>query len=138
MVSLAVVAANAAELKWHTDLSEATAKAKAENKRVFVEFTGSDWCPPCKKLHKDVLESEEFAQHAAKNYVLVELDFPRRKEQSEELKSANKALAKQFKVSGYPTVVILDGEGNELHRKVGYGGDSAKDYIAALESGTAK
>jgi protein disulfide-isomerase len=138
VASLAILAANAAELKWHTSLPDATAKAKAENKLVFVEFTGSDWCPPCKKLHKDVLESEDFATYAAKNYVLVELDFPRRTEQSEELKKANKALAQEFKVKGYPTVLVLNADGKELYRSVGYGGGTAKDYIAKLQEGTAE
>jgi len=138
VASLAIVTANAAELKWHTDLPAAKAKAKADNKLVFLEFTGSDWCPPCKKLHADVLDSKEFADYAAKTFVLVELDFPRRKAQSEDLKKANKALAKEFGIEGYPTVIILDGDGKELLRKVGFGGGSAGDYIAKLKEGTAK
>lgn len=138
VASLAIVTANAADLKWHTSLPDAQAKAKAENKLVFLEFTGSDWCPPCKKLHADVLESKEFADYAAEKFVLVELDFPRRKEQSADLKKANKALAKDFGIEGYPTVIILDGSGKELLRKVGYGGGSAGDYIATLKEATAK
>ena len=138
VLSLAVVAANAAELKWHTSLPDAKAKAKAEKKLVFVEFTGSDWCPPCKKLHSEVLASQEFADFAAKKFVLVELDFPRKKEQSADLKAANKALAKEFEIRGYPTVVVLDADGKELHRKVGYGGDSAKEYIAKLQDDIGK
>ena len=138
IASLAIVAANAADLTWHTSLPDAKAKAKAENKLVFVEFTGSDWCPPCKKLHKEVLKSEDFAEYAAGKYVLVELDFPRRKEQSEELKQANKALAKEFNVQGYPTVVILDTDGKELYRSVGYGGGTVADYIAKLKEGTGR
>jgi len=136
--SLAVAGLNAAELNWLTSLPDAKAKAKTENKLVFAEFTGSDWCPPCKKLHSEVLTSEAFAKYASDKFVLVELDFPRRKEQSEELKSANKALAKEFEIRGYPTVVVLDADGKELHRKVGYGGQSADDYIANLEEGIGK
>ncbi len=132
LVTLATVAAQAAELKWHTSLPDAKAVAKAESKQIFLEFTGSDWCPPCKKLHSQVLESDAFADFA-KNYVLVELDFPRNKEQSDELKAANKALAKEFKITGYPTVVILDADGKEVTRKVGYGGQSPQEYLAELK-----
>jgi protein disulfide-isomerase len=139
VASLAIVAANAAELKWHTSLPDAMAKAKAEKKLVFLEFTGSDWCPPCKQLHKEVLASKAFASYAADKYVLVELDFPRKKEQSDELKKANRALAMEFKVEGYPTVVILDAAGKELYRKVGFrGGGTAEDYIADLDKGIGK
>ena len=39
---------------WTTDLDEAFKKAKSENKSVLVEFTGSDWCPPCIAMRKNV------------------------------------------------------------------------------------
>lgn len=135
---LAVLSVNASDLKWLTSLPDAKAQAKAENKLILMEFTGSDWCPPCKKLHSLVIESEAFAEFAKDKYVLVELDFPRRKEQSAELKAANKALSEEFKVEGFPTVIILDAGGKELHRKVGYGGTPAADYLAELGKGNAK
>jgi protein disulfide-isomerase len=124
--------ANAAEGEWLTDLTAAQTKAKAENKLVLVDFTGSDWCPPCKALHKNVLSAPEFTSFAKTNLVLVEVDFPRSKEQSKELKEANKALAEKYNVTGYPTVIVLNGDGKVLKRETGYGGDDAKDYIAKL------
>lgn len=127
-----VLLANAAEATWMTDLAKAQAKAKAENKLVLIDFTGSDWCPPCKALHAKVLTSKEFTDFAKDNLVLVEADFPRRKAQSEELKAANAALSKQFKITGYPTVVVLDGAGKELDREVGYDGRDAAAYVAKL------
>jgi protein disulfide-isomerase len=132
---LAAFSLSAAELNWITSLPDAQAKAKADDKLIFMEFTGSDWCPPCKKLHSDVLESDEFAAFVKDKYVLVELDFPRRKEQSDELKAANKALSEKYEIRGFPTVIVLDSDGNELFRKVGYGGGSAADYIAEVKSG---
>ncbi len=123
----------AADAAWMTDLSKAQAKAKEEKKLVFVEFTGSDWCPPCKKLKAEILSSADFAKYAQENLVLVELDFPRAKEQSQDLKDANKALSQKFGIQGFPTVIVFDGEGKELNRQVGFGGGSAKDYIAKLD-----
>ena len=123
----------AADATWMTDLSKAQAKAKEEKKLVFVEFTGSDWCPPCKKLKAEILSSADFAKYAQENLVLVELDFPRAKEQSQDLKDANKALSQKFGIRGFPTVIVFDGEGKELNRQVGFGGGSAKDYIAKLD-----
>ncbi len=123
----------AADAAWMTDLSKAQAKAKEEKKLVFVEFTGSDWCPPCKKLKADILSSADFAKYAQENLVLVELDFPRAKEQSQDLKKANQALSHKFGIRGFPTVIVFDGEGKELNRQVGFGGGSAKDYIAKLD-----
>ncbi len=122
----------AAEGEWLTDLVKAQEKAKAEKKLVLLDFTGSDWCPPCKNLHKTVLVSEEFTKFAKDNLVLVEVDFPNNKPQSSELKAANKELAKRFGITGYPTIVVLDASGKEVFKKVGYGGTPAKDYVADL------
>lgn len=120
-------------VEWLTDLPAAQAKAKAENKLVLMNFTGSDWCGWCMRFKKKVYETAEFAEYAAKNLILVELDFPDKKPQSEELKKANKALQSQYKVTGFPTTVILDGEGKtlkEFHRYF-LGGPGA--FIAQLE-----
>jgi thioredoxin-related protein len=65
--------------------------------------------------------------------VLVEVDFPKDKPQTEELKAANDALAKKFDIEGYPTVIVLDGEGKQLSKKVGYSGEKPKNFIADLE-----
>jgi len=123
----------AAEGEWMTDLAKAQEKAKAEKKLVLVDFTGSDWCPPCRALHKNVFSSSEFDEFAKKNLVLVEVDFPRKKEQSEQLKKANRELAKKHEIDGYPTVIIFDSNGKQLDKKVGYSGASAKDYVAQLQ-----
>lgn len=130
--ALAVVAATAGEA-WLTDLPKAQAQAKAEKKLVLLDFTGSDWCPPCKALHKNVLSKPEFEAYAKTNLVLVEVDFPNRKPQSAELKKANAALQEKFKVEAYPTIIVLNSEGKEIHRKSGYGGTTVKEFIAGLE-----
>src|SRR6202040_3071968 len=108
LVCCLALRAAAAESDWMTDLPKAEAKAKAEKKLVLMDFTGSDWCPPCKALKKNVLSSPEFEKFAKDNLVLVEVDFPRSKAQTEELKKANEKLSEKFKIEGYPTVIVLD------------------------------
>ena len=125
--------AAAAEQEWMTDLAKAQEKAKVEKKLVLVDFTGSDWCPPCRALHKNVFTSSEFNEFAAKNLVLVEVDFPRKKEQTDQLKKTNRELAKKYEIDGYPTVIVFDSNGKQLDKKVGYSGASAKDYITQLQ-----
>jgi len=135
LVSLFVVyQASAAEGEWLTDLAKAKEQAKTEKKMILMDFTGSDWCPPCKALHKNVLTSAEFVEYARKNLILVEVDFPKNKAQSPELKKANAELAKKFDISGYPTVIVLDGSGKELSKQVGYDGEKTDDFIAKLEA----
>jgi len=124
---------NAAESTWLTDLPKAEAQAKAENKIVLLDFTGSDWCGWCIKFRKEVLDTAEFQAYAAKNVVLVELDYPHKKVQSDDLKKANAALKSQYKINGYPTLVVLDKEGKEIGRQEGYSEGGPAAFIAKLE-----
>ncbi len=110
----ALLTASAAELNWLTDAAKAQAQAKTENKLVLLDFTGSDWCGWCIKLNKEVFNTPEFAEYAKKNLVLVEVDFPRRKKLSDEQKQANEALSKKYGVEGFPTLILLDGNGKKL------------------------
>jgi len=125
--------ANAAEATWLTDLPKAQAQAKTENKIVLLDFTGSDWCGWCIKFRKEVLDSAEFQTYAAKNVVLVELDYPSKKAQTADLKKANAALKDKYKIDGFPTLVVLDKSGKEIGRQVGYAPGGAKAFIAQLE-----
>ena len=129
---LAALAVTAGESDWLTDLPKAQAKAKEEKKMVLLDFTGSDWCGWCIKLHKEVFSQSEFAEYAGKNLVLVEVDFPRGKKQSAELKKANSALQRKYRIEGYPTIIVLDGDGKKIG-ELGYmkGGPTA--FIAELE-----
>jgi thioredoxin-related protein len=132
-VLLVCVAASLQAAEWMTDVPKALAKAKEEKKLVLLEFTGSDWCPPCKALHSNVMTSKAFQDYADKHLILVELDYPQHKEQPAELKKANAALAQEFKIEGYPTVILLDPDRKELKRSLGYSGEKPDEFIAKLE-----
>jgi thiol-disulfide isomerase/thioredoxin len=118
---------------WRNDLPGALQQARSENKLVLVDFTGSDWCPWCIKFDQDVLDTENFAAYASQKLELVKLDFPRHTPQSDDLKRANAALARQFGVDGYPTYVLLDADGRELGRQVGYLDGGPQAFISELD-----
>lgn len=124
---------NAAESTWLTDLPKAQAQAKAQDKMVLLDFTGSDWCGWCKKFKKEVFDTSAFQDYAAKNLVLVEVDFPNQKPQSEALKKANQALKTKYDIHGFPTLVVLNKDGKEIGRQVGYSKGGPKAFIAKLE-----
>jgi thiol-disulfide isomerase/thioredoxin len=122
----------AGEPAWLTDLDAGLALGVKENKPLLVDFTGSDWCPPCKALHKNVFESAEFAAVASR-YVLVELDYPRTKPQDAAVKARNREWQQKFAITGFPTVLLIDARSGDVFGKtVGFGGQSAKDYLDKL------
>jgi len=135
IASASLLTANAAELEWHTDLAKAQAQAKAEKKMVMLDFTGSDWCGWCIKLNKEVFSTDEFAEYAKKNLVLVEVDFPRKKQLSAEQKKANQALQNKYQIQGYPTLIVLDGDGKKVG-ELGYVAGGPKAWIAKFEKET--
>lgn len=110
------------EPQWEQDYDQALALAKKKKKPLLVFFTGSDWCGPCKILHKSYFETEEFTKLSNKNLVLYKADFPRRTDLvSPEMKQKNNELQVQFAVRGYPTMILINPkDGTEIGRQVGY------------------
>ena len=80
-----------------------------------------------------MLDTPEFQDYAAKNVVLVELDYPNKKVQTADLKKANAALKDQYKINGFPTLVVLDKDGKEIGRQVGYSEGGPAAFIAKLD-----
>ncbi len=130
--ALALFSATAAEVTWLTDATKAQMQAKAEKKLVMLDFTGSDWCGWCIKLHKEVFSQPEFIEYANKNIVAVEVDFPSKKKLNAQQRSDNDALAKKYGIQGYPTLIILDGDGKKV-AEMPYVKGGPKAFIAEFE-----
>jgi len=95
------------ELTWYTDVKKAHEESAKTNRPIFAFFTGSDWCGWCHRLQANVFAKEEFVAWAKKSVVLLELDFPRRKQLPQELAQQNAELQQVFQVRGYPTVWLF-------------------------------
>ncbi|MGD7652184.1 MAG: thioredoxin family protein [Verrucomicrobiales bacterium] len=98
---------------WSTDLKKAFEQAKKDNKAVLVEFTGSDWCPPCIAMRKNVFSKKEFVKEASEDFILVELDFPKG---DKSVAEKNEPFAKKYQIEGFPTVILFDSDGKEFTR----------------------
>jgi len=122
-----------AESGWITDLKKAQEEAKASHKLVLVYFTGSDWCGYCVMFERAILSKPEFTDYASKNLILLEIDFPRRKAQPVELKKQNAQLAERFQAEGFPTLVVLDGDGKAVWRYDGFYSGGVTAFLAELD-----
>lgn len=125
----AATSLRAAELTWQTDFTQASQQAAQEHKYILLDFTGSDWCPWCIKMDKEVFNQSQFSDFALKNLILVKVDFPRKAAQSPAEKSQNQELAKKYGIEGFPTYVLLDPSGKEVRRQVGYLQGGANAFI---------
>lgn len=124
------------EVVWLSNFDLAKDEAKAQNKHILLSFTGSDWCANCKRLDNDLFSTSEFAAFANENLVLLQLDFPAKKQNklSDEQSAHNEALAEKYNKSGtFPTVLILDASGKVIG-KMKHPATTAEAYIASIQS----
>jgi thioredoxin-related protein len=106
---------------WLDNFTAAVGKSKADKKPILALFTGSDWCPPCQNLEKNILLQPAFKNFAEKHLVTLFLDFPREAKLDDGVKKQNDSLAAKFSVEAYPTILILSSDGQkELWKQVGY------------------
>lgn len=115
---------------------EAILTAQNKNARILMVFAGSDWCRPCMKFKKDVLDSDEFQAFAAEKFVILYLDFPSKRgnQLSKEQLAHNEALAEKYNASGtFPKLLLLDQNFNKIS-EITYEGQDANTFIQQVKS----
>lgn len=128
------MAASAQE--WLTNFDEAKEVAAEQGRSIVLVFQGSDWCAPCIKLDREVWSTEEFQDFAKEHFVMLQADFPRKKQNAlpDEQQEHNKKLAERYNKNGYfPFVVVLSKEG-EVIGETGYQKMTPREYIELLTS----
>jgi len=117
-------------LTWQTSFDDAVKLAKKKKKPLLVFFTGSDWCGPCKMLHADLFENEEFITLANKKLILYKADFPRNGGSvvTPEQKLKNSELQSKYGVGGFPTVIMLNAKNEVIGKQVGYNRKQTTTY----------
>jgi len=122
---------------WLGDIKTATAEANKSKELILVNFSGSDWCGPCIRLRKEILESETFTDYAAGHLVLVRADFPRQKKnqlEKEQVKR-NEALADKYNPEGkFPFTLLIDSEGKVLKTWDGFPNESPEQFTAQVKA----
>ncbi len=121
-----------AEANWGSDIAKAQAEAKASHKLLLLDFTGSDWCIWCKKLDAEVFSQPEFQSYAKDHLVLMTVDFPRKSPLAPEVKKQNSELAEKYEIQGFPTIIVLNGEGKKVG-ELGYQPGGATAFVQELQ-----
>jgi len=120
---------------WLTDLAKAKIAAKKNNKLILALLTGSDWCHWCKRMDKEVFQSAEFKKFAQQNFILLAIDFPKKKKIPQALRKQNREILKTYNVKyGWvPTTLILKADGTLVAKRTGYGKKGVTFYIKHLK-----
>lgn len=137
LLTVLCAAAGAADGDWLTGWQQATARATATGRPILADFTGSDWCGWCMKLHREVFDTPGFRDWAARTAVPLVVDFPQNAPQTPAQAQENQALAERYGIKGFPTVLLLTADGREIGR-LGYQAGGPQPWIAAAEAILAK
>ena len=117
-------------------LEQAAQLAKQENKLIFMNFSGSDWCRGCIILKQTILNTPEFESFAKDNLIMLDVDFPRMKRNrlSKKQVQYNEKLAEKYNKEGqFPTIIILDSDLNII-AKTGYKQLSPAEYVNHIKT----
>lgn len=101
------------ELDWCDTYTESIKKAKSTGKPLLILFTGSDWCPACMKLEREVLSKPEFIRGVSDKFVFYKAEFS--DPSPEALASTpDSVLLDRYNIDSFPTLVVIDGNGSRL------------------------
>lgn len=138
LVAVITTASTFAAAEAPRSLDQIIATATEKKKPILLEFTGSDWCPPCMMMDKKVFSTPEFQNFANSDLVYVKLEFLRKTKQDEATVKQNNELAQRFGIQGFPTMVLLSPDGKKLAEQVGAMSGGPADFIAWVQKNTAK
>jgi thioredoxin-related protein len=126
---------------WHNNIDEAKQLAKKEHKHILLNFSGSDWCGPCIRMHREIFEDNSFEKMAGTELVLVNADFPRMKKNQLPVgqQEINNLMAERYNPKGrFPFTVLLNADGKILKEWDGFPNAKPKEFcdqvMAVIES----
>ena len=122
---------------WETDFNKAKQSAQSEHKLILLNFSGSDWCGPCIRMHKEIFDNNSFTKYADEHLVLVNADFPRLKkhELPKDQQKKNDQLADKYNKDGiFPLTVLLAADGKVLKEWPGFPSISSEDFTSQVKA----
>jgi thioredoxin-related protein len=123
------------DLSWQTDFEKAKQSAHEKHHLILLNFSGSDWCGPCIRLHKEIFDSDGFKKVADNQLELVNADFPRLKKNqlSKDQQQQNDKLADRYNAKGnFPATILLDADGKVIKEWDGFPSHGIEAFIDEL------
>jgi thioredoxin-related protein len=102
---------------WQPSFEKAKQAAREKHQLILLNFSGSDWCGPCIRMHKEIFEVDVFLKMADSTLVLFNADFPRNKKNQLEKtkKQENESLADKYNPEGkFPFTLLINADGKVI------------------------
>lgn len=122
---------------WQANFETAKKIAKEKHEFILLNFSGSDWCGPCMRLRKEILDNEVFTKMADTTLVLVNADFPRNKKNQldAQTRKQNDALADKYNPDGkFPLTLLLNADGKVIKTWDGLPDETAEQFSEEVEN----
>lgn len=101
------------QINWLRSYADAVALSQSTSRPIVILFTGTGWCPACMKLERQVITRPEFAQAVGQKFVFLKAEFPDYSEGSV-MASPYKPLLDRYGVDAFPTIVVVNANGQQL------------------------
>ena len=137
LLAIYLITIFSASVSWLGDFNTAKTEAAQNHKLILINFSGSDWCGPCIRLRKEILESNTFENYASDHLVLVRADFPRQKKNQlpKEQVKLNETLADQYNPDGkFPFTLLVDEHGKVLRTWDGFPNETPDQFVSDINS----
>lgn len=120
--------------QWVRSYRNARRMAIRQNKKLFIFFSGSDWCTESRQLAGTLLRSRSFLKLVREKYILYNADFPRYKVLGQEAAESNRRLASRYRITQYPAIVLVEPRhGGLLVKHVSIRELGGKELLETLE-----
>jgi thioredoxin-related protein len=122
---------------WHTNLDQAFQMASQQHKHILLNFSGSDWCGPCIRFRKEVLDHPDFLSMADSSLILVNADFPRMKKNqlSSDQQKINNAAADKYNPQGkFPYTLLVSEDGKVIKTWEGDPGEKPAAFAREIRA----
>ncbi|MES2063400.1 MAG: thioredoxin family protein [Bacteroidota bacterium] len=126
-------------ITWSGDFNQAQKEAQKTHKLIVINFSGSDWCGPCIRTRKEILETSTFENYASDHLVLVRADFPRQKKNQlpKDQVKRNETLADKYNPDGeFPLTLLVDENGKVLKKWEGFPNVTPEVFVAQITEST--
>ena len=96
-----------------TDISLKKAKLKANKaeKYIFIDAY-TDWCGPCKRMAATTFKDAEVAEFFNSEFINLKIEMEKNPD--------GRDIARQYGVNAYPTLLIIDSDGNLVKKTIGF------------------